>query len=137
MLTLGRYLEGTVFLTVFSGVLVYVIGQIIVKLVIEPIHEMRKTIGQISHSLNVRADVISNPGVRSNDKCKKLLSIFEHYQHNCIRIFILSQCTNVVERFFVCLQKTMLCQKWAPIFGQVPLELFPILLPVFGNLVDS
>ena len=53
----------TVFLTVLSGVLTYVVGQLVVKLVIEPVQEARRTIGQISHSLIEHAHVIANPGV--------------------------------------------------------------------------
>jgi hypothetical protein len=39
----------------------------VLKLVIEPVQETRKTIGQISHSLIEYANVISNPGVPSED----------------------------------------------------------------------
>lgn len=53
----------TVFLTIFSGVLTYVLGQLVLKLVIEPVHEMKKTIGQISHSLIEHANIIQNPGL--------------------------------------------------------------------------
>ena len=60
-------MDSTVFVTVFTGVLTYVAGQIMVKLVIEPVQELRKTIGQISHALIERANVISNPGVPSEE----------------------------------------------------------------------
>ena len=60
-------MNSTVFLTVLSGVITYVIGQFIVKLIIEPVQEMRKTIGQISHSLIEYANVIGNPGVPSEE----------------------------------------------------------------------
>jgi hypothetical protein len=53
----------TIFTTVLSGVLVYVFGQLILKLVIEPVQDLRKTIGQTSHALIQRANVIQNPGV--------------------------------------------------------------------------
>ena len=52
----------TVFLTVFSGVLTYVLGQLVLKLFIEPAQETRRTIGQISHSMIEHANVIHNPG---------------------------------------------------------------------------
>ncbi|MDO8992684.1 MAG: hypothetical protein U1D41_11945 [Nitrosomonas sp.] len=51
-----------IFLTIISGVIVYVAGQLILKLVIEPVHEMKKTIGKISHSLIENGQVIANPG---------------------------------------------------------------------------
>lgn len=58
----------TVFYTVLSGLAVYVIGQLLLKFVIEPVHETGKTIGEISHSLILFANVISNPGVPSKEK---------------------------------------------------------------------
>jgi hypothetical protein len=60
-------MDFTVFITVLSGVLTYVLGQLILKLMIEPVQEMRKTIALISHSLIERANVISNPGVPTKE----------------------------------------------------------------------
>lgn len=60
-------MDFTVLVTVLSGVLTYVVGQLILKLVIEPVQDTKKTIGQISHSLIERANVISNPGVPSTE----------------------------------------------------------------------
>ncbi|MDC8450810.1 MAG: hypothetical protein LV473_20995 [Nitrospira sp.] len=57
----------TVVLTVISGVLVYVLGQLIVKFVIEPVQETKKLIGYIAHSLIEHANVISNPDVTSKE----------------------------------------------------------------------
>lgn len=56
-------MNSTVFLTVFSGVLTYVLGQLVVKLVVEPVQDLRRTIGAISHALIEHANVIHNPGV--------------------------------------------------------------------------
>jgi hypothetical protein len=56
-----------VFLTVFSGVLTYTLGALILKLVIEPVQDLKKTIGVISHSLIERANVYSNPGIGTKD----------------------------------------------------------------------
>lgn len=60
----------TVFLTIFSGVSIFVIGQIIVKLIIDPVHELRKTIGKISHTLIELANVIQNPGVPPEEEIR-------------------------------------------------------------------
>ena len=57
----------TVFLTIVTGVVTFVLGQIIVKLLIDPVQEMKRTIGQISHSLIENANVIQNPGVPKED----------------------------------------------------------------------
>jgi len=58
---------GTVFWTVIAGALTYVVGQLVLKLVIEPVHEFRRTIGAVSHTLIERANVIANPGVLSEE----------------------------------------------------------------------
>lgn len=60
-------MESTVFATVIAGVLTYVAGQLVLKLVIEPVHELRKTIGEISHLLIERANIIGNPGYPPED----------------------------------------------------------------------
>ena len=60
-------MDSTVLVTVLSGVLTYVVGQLVVKIVIEPVQETRRTIGQISHSLIEHANVISNPGVPTEE----------------------------------------------------------------------
>jgi len=56
-------MDMTIFLTILSGVLTFVLGQVIVKLVIDPVQDMKKTIGMISHAMVERAHVISNPGI--------------------------------------------------------------------------
>lgn len=60
-------MNSTVFLTILSGVITFALGQIFVKLVIDPVQDLKKTIGQVSHSLLERANVIANPGVPSVD----------------------------------------------------------------------
>lgn len=57
----------TVFFTVLSGVITFVIGQIVVKLLLDPVQDMKKTIGQISHTLVERGAVIANPGVTTKE----------------------------------------------------------------------
>ena len=40
-----------IFITVLSGVITFVLGQLIAKLVLDSVHDLKKTIGQISHAL--------------------------------------------------------------------------------------
>ena len=49
-----------VFWTIFAGVCVYVLGQIVVKFVIDPIQDFYKLAGEIGHSLILYANVYSN-----------------------------------------------------------------------------
>ncbi len=51
---------GQVFLTVLSGVLVYVVGQVFVKFVIDPIQAFYKVIGEVGHTLIYYANVYCN-----------------------------------------------------------------------------
>jgi len=59
--------SSTVFWTILTGVLTYIGGQLILKMILEPVQEMRKTIGNISHSLIHYANIIHNPGALSKD----------------------------------------------------------------------
>ena len=79
----------TIFITIFSGVITFVIGQIIVKLLIDPVQEMKKTIGQISYTFLERANVISNPGVPRKeimDETSELLRRLSSQIHAHIQI---------------------------------------------------
>lgn len=60
-------MDFTIFFTVLSGVITFVIGQLIVKLILDPVQDMKKTIGQVSHTLVERSYVIANPGVPTKE----------------------------------------------------------------------
>jgi hypothetical protein len=51
---------GQVFWTVLSGVTVFVLGQVFVKFVIDPIQAFYKVTGEVGHSLIYYANVYSN-----------------------------------------------------------------------------
>jgi hypothetical protein len=60
-------MASTVFQTVLSGVLVLVLGQIFMKLVIEPVHQLKKTRADIAHTLIRYAHALHNPKVIPED----------------------------------------------------------------------
>lgn len=60
-------MDWTILLTVVSGVATFVVGQVFLKLVLEPVTSFRQTVGRIAHSLVNRANVIANPGVPTKD----------------------------------------------------------------------
>ena len=62
----------TVFLTVISGTLIFVSGQIINKFIIEPIHNQSKIIGEVSDTLIFYANIIHSPGFVGIEKEKIL-----------------------------------------------------------------
>jgi len=60
-----------IFLTILSGVIVFILGQLALKLLIEPIQEFKKTVADIAHALIEYANIYANPGVVSNESEKK------------------------------------------------------------------
>ena len=57
-----------IFLTIFSGVTVFVAGQVFLKLVIEPVHRFKATVSDISYALVYYADIYTNPGVTGEER---------------------------------------------------------------------
>ncbi len=51
----------TIFATVISGVLIFVLGQIVVKFLIDPIKELKEILGEIQFSLIFHAQAIYTP----------------------------------------------------------------------------
>ena len=62
----------TIFATVISGTLIFVIGQIILKFIIEPIHKQKEIIGEIADALIYYADVFSNPAYEDESKNSRM-----------------------------------------------------------------
>ena len=56
-------MTSTVFQTILAGVIVFVLGQIVLKLLIDPVQQFKRTLGEISHALVYHASSFSNPGV--------------------------------------------------------------------------
>ena len=63
-------LSVTVASTVLSGVTICVLGQIVTKLMIDPVVDLKKTIANISHSYIEHAHIIHNPGVPSEETAR-------------------------------------------------------------------
>lgn len=60
-----------IFITVISGVFIFVIGQIIIKFIIEPIHQLKLLFGEIADDLIFYADIYSNPGIADPIEARK------------------------------------------------------------------
>ena len=58
-------------ITIFGGFVIFVLGQIILKFLIEPIHKQSETIGQIAHHLIFYANLYTNPGAGTRDEMDK------------------------------------------------------------------
>jgi hypothetical protein len=57
--------------TILGGVLVYVIGQLLSKFLIEPAYEFKKSIGEVRFVLAFHAQVIRTPGARTEEGSNK------------------------------------------------------------------
>lgn len=57
-------------LTVLGGVIVFVVGQILSKTIIEPIHDIKKTIGELDFVLVFHAPAIHTPIGKREDEDK-------------------------------------------------------------------
>lgn len=53
--------------TILGGLTVLVLGQIVIKFLVEPLHEQRKLIGETVDSLIFYANVYSNPGLSKEE----------------------------------------------------------------------
>jgi len=58
-------------LTVVGGVTVYVIGQLVSKIFIEPVHELKKAVGEVRFNLAFHAATILTPAARSAERSQK------------------------------------------------------------------
>jgi hypothetical protein len=61
----------TAALTVFAGFVVFVLGQIVQRFVLEPIQEQRKVIGEIAHALLFYANVYRVPEAEEYERMSK------------------------------------------------------------------
>jgi CHAD domain-containing protein len=62
----------TSMLTILGGVVVFVVGQLLSKFVIEPVHELRKAIGEVRYNLLFFAPDILTPIGRTRESCDKV-----------------------------------------------------------------
>ena len=58
----------TVFLTILAGVITFVIGQIVIKLLVDPVHQLKLEIAEISHALIMYANIYANPNTATKEK---------------------------------------------------------------------
>ena len=76
----------TVFVTVISGVLVFVFGQTILKLVIDPVNEMKNHIGNVAFSLLQHSNVYGNAEVlNANDNLSNIKTELRSHASNLLR----------------------------------------------------
>lgn len=67
------------FITVITGILVFVIGQIIVKFFIEPANDQSKLIGEIFFGLTYYRNIYANPGNARDEILDKASDAFRKY----------------------------------------------------------
>ena len=84
---------GQVFLTVVSGVMVFVLGQIFVKFILEPIQEFDRLVGQIGYLLIYYANIYSKMDVADATELKE---VSETFRQHASELFLL---THMIPRY--------------------------------------
>lgn len=84
--------------TVLSGTTVFVIGQLIVKFLIEPIHAMWRFRGEISDSLIFYAGIYMNVGYVSKELTDEASEVFRQQACQLMSRAHLVPCYNFLER---------------------------------------
>lgn len=70
------------FTTIISAVMIFVLGQISLKLIIEPIQELKKEISEVLNAMVFYADRISNPNSNSQEIVDEVGKILRKYASN-------------------------------------------------------
>lgn len=66
-----------IFWAIFSGVLIFVLGQFLLKFLLDPIQEFKKVVAEISHALMEYAPTYSNPGLTGLEREKEASAVFK------------------------------------------------------------
>ena len=72
--------QSVIFQTVISGVLLFILSQYILKFVIEPLQEYKKTIARIDNKLKFYANILANPGITSETNQSQKDKYLECYE---------------------------------------------------------
>lgn len=70
------------FTTIISAVMIFVLGQIGLKLIIEPIQELKKEISEILNAMVFYADRVSNPNSNSQEVIDEVSKILRKHASN-------------------------------------------------------
>ena len=62
----------TVFQTIFAGVVVFVVGQIVVKIIIDPVQQLKKSLGNVAHALINYEQVYSNSNMSREEEVREV-----------------------------------------------------------------
>jgi len=90
----------TVFLTVFSGVITFVLGQLVIKLLVDPVQDFRKAVADIALALIEYANVYANPGVAGGEIEKKVSEEFRRLSSRLNAQMYLIPCYPITAKIF-------------------------------------
>lgn len=110
-------MDFTVFITVLSGVLTFVFGQLVVKILLDPVQDLRKTIGQISHTLVECANVIANPGVATKERMDETSDLLRKLSSQLHAHLFLIPSYNITAVFFQLPQREALLKASRNLIG--------------------
>ncbi|HEX9875848.1 MAG TPA: hypothetical protein VGC50_04270 [Gammaproteobacteria bacterium] len=66
----------TIFFTILAGVSTFILGQIVLKLIIDPVQEFKRTVADISHALIEHAQMFYNPAVVPDEDAHRVSDVF-------------------------------------------------------------
>lgn len=77
--------------TAFLGLLAFMLGQLFLRLYVDPIQELHKAIGEVSYALVFYADIYGNPplliGPPIDGAAKKARAVMDAIRHSASRLF--------------------------------------------------
>ena len=65
-----------IFLTIVGGAATFVLGQIILRIVVEPVHSMKSVVAEISHKLMLHAKIYANPKPTGDESYDEVMDEF-------------------------------------------------------------
>jgi hypothetical protein len=90
----------TVFLTVISSTLTFVLGQLVLKLLIDPVQEFKRNVADIALALIEYANIYANPGVASSEVEKKISEELRRLSSRLNAQLYLIPCYPLVSKIF-------------------------------------
>lgn len=105
------------FMTIISGVIVFILGQLALKLIIDPIQEFRKILADIAFALIEYANIYSNPGYAGNELEKKASEEFRKLSSRLNAQMYLILCYGCTSKLFRLPSKDKLLEAASELIG--------------------
>lgn len=111
----SKKMDTNLFITIIVAVSIFVSGQVIIKFIIDPIHDFRKLLGEIKHELIFHAQAIQTPvGTREKEDEASLVlrKLSCHLLSKTFSIPFYRQLSSVVPKFLPPKENINDASKW-------------------------